>query len=128
MPDGNGGHMNYAEIKNLLEITTDPVMRLEIVMDLGARLAPVPDGAVCHEIAGCASRVDICRVGNHFFARADSALVRGIVAILVAMVDGKTPNEIREMDLSGQFAALDLNLGTGRLGGVNSMIRFLQNL
>ncbi len=120
--------MTYIDMKNILAATDDPVMRLECVMDFGAHLAPVPAGAVCSEIDGCASRVEICRAGNNFFAVADSAIVRGIAAILVAMVDGRTPDEIRAMDLAGEFASLNLNLGAGRLGGVNSMIRFLQNL
>ena len=40
----------------------------------------------------------------------------------------KTPEQIKQMDLSGECASLKLNLGAGRLNGVNSMIRFLQNL
>jgi cysteine desulfuration protein SufE len=59
---------------------------------------------------------------------ADSALVRGIVAIMLALVNGKTAAQIKQMDLVGEFASLKLNLGAGRLNGVNSMIRFLQNL
>ena len=55
-------------------------------------------------------------------------LVRGIVAIIVAMVDGKNNDEIRKMDIKGEFGRLNLNLGSGRTNGVNSMIRFLQNL
>ena len=120
--------MDYAQIKNILSEITDPVMRLEVVMDLGTHLAPVPGTAVCHDIVGCASSVQICQAGNRFYATADAALVRGIVAILIAMVDGKNPDEIRQMDLTGEFQRLNLNLGAGRLNGVNSMIRFLQNL
>lgn len=120
--------MQYQDMKNLLSIIDDPVQKLEMVMDFGAHLECVPDGAVCSEIVGCASFVEICRDGNRFFGRADSALVRGIVAIIVAMVDGKSPDEIKKIDIAGEFATLNLNLGTGRLGGVNSMIRFLQNL
>ncbi len=120
--------MQYQDMKNLLSIIDDPVQKLELVMDLGAQLESIPDGAVCSEIVGCASFVEICRDGNRFFGRADSALVRGIVAIIVAMVDGKSPDEIKKIDIAGEFATLNLNLGTGRLGGVNSMIRFLQNL
>jgi sulfur transfer protein SufE len=44
------------------------------------------------------------------------------------MVDGKTAQEIKNMDLLSEFQSLNLNLGAGRLNGVNSMIRFLQNL
>jgi cysteine desulfuration protein SufE len=120
--------MNYDEIKKLLSGITDPAMKLEMVMDFGARLAQVPDGATCSEITGCASHVEICRLGNRFYACADSAIVRGIVAILLSMVDGHTPDEIRQMDLAQMFSGLELNLGAGRLNGVNSMIRFLQNL
>lgn len=120
--------MTYDEIKNLLSGISDAATKLEVVMDIGAQLSPVPDGATCNEITGCASRVEICRLKNHFYGTADSALVRGIVAIMIAMVDGKTNTEIKQLDLLGMFNALNLNLGAGRLNGVNSMIRFLQNL
>ncbi len=120
--------MTYSEMKKILSMISDPVERLNAVMDFGTQMAPVPDSAVCSEIHGCASWVEICRDGNNFYGRADSALVRGIVAIITAMVDGKSPQQIKKMDLAGEFASLNINLGTGRLGGVNSMIRFLQNL
>lgn len=120
--------MTYTEMKNILATVDDPVEKLELVMDFGTHMPPVPDSAVCSDIVGCASWAQICRDGNRFYGRADSGLVRGIVAIITAMVDGKGPDEIKKMDLAGEFAALNLNLGTGRLGGVNSMISFLQNL
>lgn len=120
--------MTYDEIKRNLDMIDDPVEKLEMVMDFGAQLPPVPDDAVCSDIVGCASRVQICRAGNRFYAVADSGMVRGIVAILIAIVDGCMPDEIRKMDLAGMFADLNINLGAGRLNGVNSMIRFLQNL
>ena len=120
--------MTYDEIKNTLSNITDPALKLELVMDLGAHIAPVPNNALCGEITGCASHVEICRVGNNFYGVADSAIVRGVVAIMISMVDGKTPAQIQQMDLLGMFNALNINLGAGRLNGVNSMIRFLKNL
>lgn len=120
--------MTYQEMKNLLSVISDPVEKLEIVMDFGKCMPTVPEDAICTEIVGCASYAQICRKGNNFYGRADSALVRGIIAIITAMVDGKTPLEIKQMDLLGEFSSLNINLGSGRLGGLNSMIRFLQNL
>lgn len=120
--------MNYQDMKNMLMMTDDPTIRLEMVMDFGKKLSPVPDGAECSEILGCASFVQICRLGNRFYGVADSAIVRGIVAIIIAMVDGKSADEIKKMDVDNEFKSLGLGLGAGRLNGVNSMIRFLQNL
>lgn len=109
-------------------MTDDAATRLEILMDIGRELSPVPAGADCIEITGCASFVQICRVGNNFYGTADSAIVRGIVAIMISIVDGKTPNEIKKLDLEKMFADLKINVGAARLNGVNSMIRFLKNL
>lgn len=120
--------MTYADIKKFLQSISDPVQKLEFVMDLGRSLAAVPSNALCTEIVGCTSKVEICRDGNRFYGRADSALVRGIVAILIAMVDKKTPQEIKEIDILSEFSSLDINLGAGRLNGLESMVRFFHNL
>lgn len=120
--------MTYDEIKNTLLMIADPVDRLEMVMDLGTRLTDVPDLAVCTDITGCASTVKICIDGNRYYGWADSALVRGIVAILISMIDGKNIDEVKKMDLLGEFSSLQLNLGAGRVNGINSMVNFLHNL
>jgi sulfur transfer protein SufE len=120
--------MNYSDIKNILTAIDDDALKLEVVMDLGKGLAAVPDNAICSEIVGCSSFVEICRAGNRFYGRADSAIVRGIVAIFIAMLDSKTSDEIKKIDIESEFNSLNLNLGAGRLNGVNSMIRFFRNL
>ncbi len=121
--------MSYDEMKKLLMLVENPADKLEMLMDIGAHVAPVPQGAQCFDIAGCVSWAQICIADNNkFYGRADSAIVRGVVAVLTAMVDGRTLDEIREMDIAGEFESLGLQLGAGRLNGVNSMIRFLKNL
>lgn len=117
-------NMTFDRMREILTSIDDPVMRLEMVMDFGANLSPVPDTAVCSEIRGCASHVEICRDGNRFYGVADSALVRGVVAIFIAMVDGHTPDQIRDIDILGRFRALNIPLGAGRVNGVNSIVRF----
>ncbi len=120
--------MTYQEMKSLLNSVDNPIEKLEMVMDFGKDLLPVPVNAKCAEIIGCSSFVEICRVENNFFAKADSALVRGIVAIIISMVNGKSVQDIKKMDLRKEFNTLNLNLGASRLNGVNSMISFLENL
>ena len=120
--------MNFEQIKKTLANIDDPVERLEFVMDIGRELAPVPENAICTEILGCTSFVQICREKNNFYGVADSAIVRGILFIILSIVDGKTVEEIRQMDLEKMFSELKINIGAARLNGVNSMIRFLKNL
>lgn len=120
--------MQYNDMKKILESLDNPVDKLEMLMDFGRGLESVPAGAECHEIVGCTSHVEICISNNKLYGIADSMIVRGIVALLLAMVDGKTPQQIKDMDLEKEFSALNLNLGSARLSGVNSMIRFLKNL
>ena len=120
--------MHWEEVKSVLSMLDNPVDRLEMLMDFGSRLETVPDSAQCTESMGCSSFGQICRDGNRVYGRADSAIVRGIVAIIISMVDGKTPEQIKNLDIANEFDKLNLNLGAGRLNGLNSMIRFLHNL
>jgi len=120
--------MNYSQIKETLSKIKDPIDKLDMVMDLGKTLLKVPETAVCTEIMGCSSFVQICRDGNRFYGVADSMMVRGIVAILLSMVEGKTVKEIKNMDIMAEFQSLNLNLGAARLNGIQSMISFFYNL
>lgn len=120
--------MKYEEIKNALNLIQDPVEKLELVMDIGKTLSDVPVNAECHEILGCASFVKVCMLNGKFYGYADSAMVRGIVAIILAMVDGKSIEEIKKMDLMTEFKGLNLNFGAARLNGIQSMIGFFYNL
>lgn len=120
--------MNYIEIKNILENINDPVEKLEMVMDFGKNLKPSPENVQCKEITGCMSLVKICRDGNNFYGFADSSLVRGVVAIILSMVDGKTPEQIRKLNIRKEFESLNISLGAGRMNGVNSILGFLENL
>jgi sulfur transfer protein SufE len=120
--------MQYEQMKSWLASLENPADKLEMVMDFGMRMPIAPASAKCYEIHGCASHVEICVDGKQLYGRADSAIVRGVVAILLAMVRGKTLDQIKKMDLKGEFDSLNLSLGAARLSGLNSMISFLQNL
>jgi len=106
----------------------NPVDKLEFVMDLGKNLSKIPENATCTEIVGCSSFVEICQKDGRFYGRADSLMVRGIVAVVLSMVDGKNINEIKKIDMESKFRGLNLNFGASRLNGIQSMISFFKNL
>lgn len=120
--------MRYEDIKNALSLIENPVDKLEFVMDIGKSLEQIPNNSKCNEIYGCTSFVEICEKDGRFYGRADSMMVRGIVAIILSMVDGKSIAEIKKFDFSGEFGSLNLNFGAGRLNGIQSMISFFKNL
>ncbi len=120
--------VNYNDIKNALSLIENPADKLEFVMDLGKNLPDIPKNAQCTEILGCASFVEICQKSGRFYGYADSLMVRGIVAIILSMVDGKSVNEIKKIDMDAEFKRLNLNFGAARLNGIQSMISFFKNL
>ncbi|MDR1826170.1 MAG: SufE family protein [Rickettsiales bacterium] len=113
--------MGFEEIKSLLTGIDDPAIKLEVLMDIGKTLPPIPAGETGIEIKGCASRVEIFRDKfGKFYGAADSALVRGIVAVLLSIAEERS-------DFS-EFGKLNLNLGAARLTGTASMIEYLKTL
>lgn len=111
----------FNEIKSLINETIDPVLKLELVMDFGNNLLPIPDGKIGTEIKGCSSKVFIYQdPDKKLYANADSKLVSGIVYILLTMKQENIGFD--------EFAKLNLNLGSSRLTGTASMIAYLSNL
>ena len=120
--------VNYNDIKKSLALIENPIDKLEFVMDLGKTLKDVPQNATCTEIIGCSSFVQICKKDGRFYGRADSLMVRGIVAIMLSLVDGKNITEIKKIDFDTEIKSLKLNFGAARLNGIQSMISFFKNL
>jgi len=120
--------MVYSDVKHSLMIITDPVEKLEYVMEIGKGLKCIPDKSTCTEILGCTSFVQICRYKNKFYGTADSEMVKGILEIFLLMIEDKTITEIKNMDLLAEFSSLNLNFGAGRLNGIQSIVSFFSNL
>jgi cysteine desulfuration protein SufE len=104
--------------------------RYKYLIDLGRSLAPYPEDKRddAHKVKGCASQVwlDIkTRDGKFEFAGdSDAHIVKGLVALLIALYAGKTPSEILEIDAERALGPLDLksHLTPQRSNGVAAMI------
>jgi len=79
--------------------------RYELLSDYGKALQPMPeeDRIDRNLIDGCQSKVWFtCRVEEgklHFVGYSDALLVRGIVALLITVLNDHTPDEILQADL-----------------------------
>lgn len=108
--------------------------RLQLILELGDDLDPLPeqDKAEANRVRGCQSNVWMVShplpgppTRLHFVADSDGQIVRGLIAILLALVNDRTPAEILAVDLDGIFKQLDLAryISHSRSSGLASMVK-----
>jgi cysteine desulfuration protein SufE len=110
--------------------------KYRFVIDLGRHLEPLPDSAhnAANKVSGCASQVwletqtHVGRPGGEpiltFRADSDAHIVRGLIAILLAIYSGHSASEILSIDALGLFHRLGLSehLTPQRSNGVHAMV------
>ncbi|MDP4021426.1 SufE family protein [Methylobacterium sp. NEAU 140] len=116
------------------ELIEDDDMRLEYLIELGRALPPMPDAlrTEANRVHGCESQVWIDagvaeaagtpRLALHGFS--DSFIVRGFVALMLALYGGKTPREAAETDGLDLFRELRFgaHVTSKRSNGVRAMV------
>ncbi len=109
--------------------------RYKYLIDLGRALDPYPEAFRddAHKVRGCASQVwlhaaDAEKNGARvirFSGDSDAHIVKGLVALLIALYADKTPAEIVATDARAALAPFDLegHLTPQRSNGLASMIK-----
>ncbi len=104
--------------------------RYQLLIDLGEEQAPLTaeDKTDQNLIDGCQSRVWIaCEEEGgilHFRAESDALIVKGIVSLVIRVVDGRTPDEILNADLYFiKEIGLNEHLSPTRSNGLLAMIK-----
>ena len=106
------------------------------LIELGEEMPTFPENEKTdkNKVMGCQSQVwIICsKSGNkyHFQATSDAIIVRGLEAVLLTLVNGKTAKEIQALDLENIFKKLGLeeNLSPTRRNGFISMINRIRDV
>ena len=108
--------------------------RYRYVIDLGSALPPFPDESRTdvYKIPGCVSQVWLTtRIGDgpdpvvEFQGDSDAHIVRGLVAIMLALFSGQRASEIVATDAEGVLRelGLDEHLSPQRTNGLRSMVK-----
>lgn len=118
------------EIIEEFEGFTDWMDRYAYIIDLGTGLDALPECEKTPQnlIDGCQSRLwlDCKERGGRLYFKADSdaIIVKGIVALLIRVLDGHTPQEILDADLYFlDRVGLHEHLSPTRSNGLRSMVR-----
>jgi len=123
------------EITDEFAMVDDWMDRYGMIIDLGNSLPAISDDLKTPDrlIDGCQSRVWLDATMDadgrvHFTADSDAIIVKGIIAMLIDVLNGHTPREILDADL--HFIAdigLAENLSPTRSNGLLAMLRQMKN-
>ncbi|MDA8482351.1 SufE family protein [Pseudomonas resinovorans] len=110
--------------------------RARLLMQWGERLEALSDAerSDANRVHGCESQVWLVaeRQGEHWHFRAgsDARLIRGLLAVLLARVDGLEGGELAGIDLADWFNQLGLGrqLSPSRSNGLNAVLKKMREL
>lgn len=119
-----------AAIAEDLDLFDDWMDRYQFIIEMGRKLPAFPESWSddAHRVPGCQSRVwmeAIHRDGKLFFAGiSDAAIVSGLIALLLRVYSGRSPDEILATDpvFLKDFGLLEA-LSTNRGNGIAAMAR-----
>jgi len=127
--------MTIDDIKENFALLDEWDDRYRYVIELGRTLAPMAEADHTSEnkVQGCASQVWLARSlvrdasgGSllHFVGDSDAHIVRGLIAILLALYSDKPPQEILKADAIALFEELGLreHLTPQRSNGFRAMV------
>jgi cysteine desulfuration protein SufE len=128
--------MTLETIQSDFALLEDWEDRFRYVIELGKTLPPLPHAlrTEANKVRGCASQVWLAtsierptaggRPVLHFTGDSDAHIVRGLIAILLAIYNGRAADDIVAMDARSIFAALGLaeHITPQRSNGFFSMV------
>ncbi len=123
--------MTIDDIRADFALLDDWEDRYRYVIELGRALPPLPEDlrTEANKVRGCASQVWLATKpaanGMDMQGTSDALIVQGLIAVLFAVYDGKTLEEIAATDAQGIFAELGLSehLTQQRSNGLASMVK-----
>ena len=132
--------VRFNNIVDDFEFLEDWEDRYRYIIELGQKLQPMDIQLKTDEnkVNGCASQVWLhptFKTKNNeltmsFIGDSDSMIVKGLIGVLNALLDGISLSEINRIDIEGQFTKLQLqnHLSSQRSNGLKSMIVRIKTL
>lgn len=119
------------------ELLEDWEARYAYLVELGEGLPPLDDAlrSDANRVQGCISKVWVCplpRDGGDprldFVGDCDTAIIKGVLALLIELMSGHTPDEIESLDIDGLFDHLKLaeHLSPNRHFGIFAIVELMK--
>jgi cysteine desulfuration protein SufE len=122
--------MSFDDVEADFAVLDDWDDRYRLLIDLGRALPRMPDALKTEatRVRGCASQVWLYpTLGDgrlHFQADSDAAIVKGLVALVLMLAEGKAPADIDPAAIRARLDGLGLakHLSSNRTQGLASMV------
>lgn len=129
--------LTLAELEENFELLGDWEQRFHYILDLGKKLPPLPPEVMTDDnlVKGCQASVwlihrlsDDAPPRLHIQADSDAFMVKGLIAILQIIVNGKSVDEILDLDIESIFTRLGLeqHLSPTRRNGLHAMVKLVR--
>jgi cysteine desulfuration protein SufE len=125
------------DIAETLELFDDWEQRYAYLVELGERLPRMPAELKSEEnrVKGCMSRVWVSAYSDqaqphiiHFHGDCDTSIIKGVLALLIQLTDGRTAQQIQQLDIEQFFSRLklDQHLSPSRHFGVYAIVELMK--
>jgi len=130
----------FEEIAETFDFLDDWEDRYRHVIDLGKAMAPLEEGlrVPATKVDGCASQVWLvpelegegAETSFRFRGDSDAMIVRGLIAILIALYDGLSVKDVLSVDAPSELGRLGLNdhLSSQRSNGLRAMVQRIRDI
>ncbi len=129
--------MKIADLAETFDLLGDWEERYSYLIELGRKLPPLQEAerSEDNKVRGCMSQVWL--VGGstaagsmHFNGDSDSTLVKGLIALLMVLVNDKSPQQILKLEIAATFKQLGLesHITANRRNGFFSMVERIRAL
>ena len=128
------------EIRDNFELLDEWDDRYRYVIELGRTLEPMPEAehSAANKVQGCASQVWLSKQIDrgasgepslNYLGDSDAHIVRGLVAIVLSLYSGRTPQEILDTDAISVFNEFGFrdHLTPQRSNGLRSMVERIRS-
>ncbi|HCA37438.1 MAG TPA: Fe-S cluster assembly protein SufE [Gammaproteobacteria bacterium] len=131
-----GHSISSDDIKDTLGFVDSWEERYKYIIDLGKDLPALPEDKRTEDrlVRGCQSQVwiDEQMEGDRVQLAVDSDafIVKGLLCVILAAFNNKTPQEILDFDIEGYFEQLELmnHLSATRGNGLRAMVARIQDI
>ncbi len=125
------------DIVEIFDLLGDWDQRYQYLVELGEQLPAMPEKLKTEDnkVKGCMSQVwvhpyqdETDNTRYHYYGDCDTAIIKGVLALLIQLVDGKTAAQIKQLDVDEMFERLSLDdhLSPNRHVGIYGIVELMK--